>query len=74
MRRLRFSDHRTWTVNKLAEKYGCSEAFVRLAAKNETAGREHQERNEEARKRWGRSKREAREDRERRKEGWGMAV
>lgn len=71
IRRLRSEDPDTWTRVKLAEKFGCSQFFVGLIAKNpekaERVAREH----EEMRQKWGQRRREAREDRARRKVLWG---
>jgi hypothetical protein len=71
MRQLRASDPEMWTRVRLAERFGCSQFFVGLVAKNEgKAGRVERE-HERARKRWGGRKRIAREDRGRRKGLWG---
>ncbi|KIW07740.1 uncharacterized protein PV09_01670 [Verruconis gallopava] len=71
MQELRRKDHKTWTIRRLSEKYGCSTLFVRIAAKNWQAGKEHVERLEAAKARWGRKRALARQDRRRRKELWG---
>ncbi|KAL1310713.1 hypothetical protein AAFC00_000970 [Neodothiora populina] len=70
IRRLRTSDPRTWTRVKLAEKFGCSQFFVSLCASAPEVAEERKRELEEIKKRWGRSKTEAREDRLRRKELW----
>lgn len=71
MRRLRREDPDKWTRVRLAEKFGCSQFFVGMVVKApekaERVGAEH----ERARARWGNRRRMAREDRSRRKEGWG---
>lgn len=71
MRALRAQDPDKWTRARLAEKFGCSQFFVGMVAKApekaEKVAREH----EDARARWGRIRREAREDRGRRKALWG---
>jgi hypothetical protein len=71
MQMLRQQDPETWTRVKLAEKYGCSQFFVGMVAghggKAERVEREH----EESRRKWGSRRREAREDRGRRKALWG---
>ena len=71
IRRLRASDPDQWTRIRLAEKFGCSQFFVGMVAKAsekaERVSREH-ERN---RRKWGSTRRLAREDRERRKVLWG---
>ncbi|GAM82677.1 hypothetical protein ANO11243_006590 [Dothideomycetidae sp. 11243] len=74
MRRLRSADHREWTVKKLALRFDCAEAFVRLAAPSPAAKEEQDAKILGVKSRWGRSKREAREDRSRRKELWGVGL
>ena len=71
MRRLRETDPKTWTLNRLAEKFGCSWFFARLVAKNDQAGREHSEQLEQVKAKWGRGRRLARMDRDKRKALWG---
>ncbi|KAM5352662.1 hypothetical protein ACJ41O_005384 [Fusarium nematophilum] len=67
MKRLRAEDPVTWSVNNLAEKFGCSTVFVKMAApapvehlKNLKAKQERRE------ARWGTIRANAREDRKRR--------
>ncbi|KAH6633679.1 mitochondrial ribosomal protein subunit L20-domain-containing protein [Boeremia exigua] len=71
IRRLRLGDPEKWTRVKLAERFGCSQFFVGMLVKvPEKAARiegEHQA----AREKWGRRRREAREEREKRKVLWG---
>ncbi|KAF2450051.1 hypothetical protein P171DRAFT_405757 [Karstenula rhodostoma CBS 690.94] len=71
IQRLRAEDPDRWTRVRLAEKFGCSQFFVGMVAKNgvkaEKVAREH----DRARGRWGEMRREARHERERRKELWG---
>lgn len=71
IQRLRAEDPVRWTRVRLAEKFGCSQFFVGLVAKNEAkaeqVGREH----DKARNKWGERRREARHERQRRKELWG---
>jgi hypothetical protein len=71
MQKLRRQDPSAWTIDRLAEWYGCSTLFVRICAKNWEAGKAHAERMEAIRARWGRKRALAREDRRRRKELWG---
>lgn len=59
---------------KLAEKFGCSQFFVGLVAKNEGKAERVERQHQEARGKWGVRRREAREDRGRRKELWGRDV
>lgn len=71
IRRLRLGDPDKWTRVKLAEKFGCSQFFVGMVVKvPEKAARVSQE-HEAAREKWGKRRREAREERERRKVLWG---
>jgi hypothetical protein len=72
MQALRQEDSKTWTIDKLAEKYGCSTLFVRICAKNREAGKAHYERIEAVKARWGRKRMLARQDRRRRKDLWGQ--
>lgn len=74
MRGLRESDPRAWTVAKLAEKFQCSSFFVALCTKSPTVQREREEQDAAVRARWGRGKREAREDRQTRKDLWGRVA
>jgi Mitochondrial ribosomal protein subunit L20 len=72
MKKLRDEDPRHWTQARLATKFNCSQFFVRLVAKNEEAGAEHEKRLEEVKKKWGPGRRQARLERTRRKELWGQ--
>lgn len=74
IRRLRAKDPVRWTRVRLAEKFECSQFFVGMVAKNETKAEKVREEHQEARERWGSRKRQAREDRERRKGLWGREV
>lgn len=71
IRKLRLGDPEKWTRVKLAEKFGCSQFFVgmvvKVPEKAERVAAEHQA----AREKWGKRRREAREERERRKVLWG---
>ncbi|KAF2403793.1 hypothetical protein EJ06DRAFT_527393 [Trichodelitschia bisporula] len=71
IRSLRLSDPKQWTRNKLAEKFGCSEFFVSLIAKNKEAGLEAREKEDAIIAKWGPRRRQARLERRRRKELWG---
>ncbi|KAF1919070.1 mitochondrial ribosomal protein subunit L20-domain-containing protein [Ampelomyces quisqualis] len=71
MRRLRTQDPWKWTRVKLAEKFGCSQFFVGMCVQAREKARSVEQGHAEKRGRWGRKKREAREDRGRRKEAWG---
>lgn len=55
----------------LAQKFGCSQFFVGMVAKNEGRAAEVEREHQKARERWGERRRGAREDRARRKELWG---
>ncbi|KAF2875625.1 mitochondrial ribosomal protein subunit L20-domain-containing protein [Massariosphaeria phaeospora] len=71
MRRLRAANPRVWTRVRLAERFGCSQFFVGMVAKNEGVAEKRRMEDEKVRVGWGRRRREAREDRGRRREGWG---
>ena len=71
IRRLRAEDPRLWTRVRLAEKFGCSTFFVGLCASAPQIADERKKELEEIKKRWGRAKKEAREDRQTRKQLWG---
>lgn len=74
MRRLRQDDPYTWTRNKLAERFNCSPLLVMMVAKNHEKGKVHERMMEEVKSKWGRWKREAREDRQRRRDSWGREI
>ncbi len=71
IRRLRASDPDKWTRVKLADKFGCSQFFVGLIAKAPEKAEKVSKEHERMRKRWGATRRMAREDRDRRKVLWG---
>ncbi|KAI4920720.1 uncharacterized protein J4E92_008364 [Alternaria infectoria] len=71
IRRLRSADPDTWTRVKLADKFGCSQFFVGMVAKNEKKAERVEKEHEAMRRKWGTRRREAREDRGRRKVLWG---
>ena len=60
-----------WTRVRLAEKFGCSQFFVGMVAKNEGKAEWVEKEHERARNKWGERRREARHEKERRKEMWG---
>ncbi len=72
IRRLRKEDPGLWTREKLAKKFDCSNFFIAIVCE---ASKEHKESQlrvlETVKSRWGRRRREAREDRTRRRESWG---
>lgn len=71
IQRLRAEDPVRWTRVRLAEKFGCSQFFVGMVAKNEGKAEKVAREHEKARNKWGERRREARHERERRKELWG---
>lgn len=71
IRSLRSSDPDWWTRERLAEKFGCSQLFVGLVCKAPEKAKAVERQHQEARERWGRRRREAKEDRYRRRETWG---
>ncbi|KAF2686106.1 hypothetical protein K458DRAFT_416443 [Lentithecium fluviatile CBS 122367] len=71
IQRLRREDANRWTRVRLAEKFGCSQFFVGLVAKNEAKAERVRESHEKARERWGAGRRMAREERGRRRVLWG---
>ena len=71
IRRLRAEDPRTWTRVRLAEKFECSQFFVSLCCCAPEIKAEQDRELSEIKKRWGRRKTEAREDRQTRKALWG---
>lgn len=72
MRELRKADPTQWTVNRLAKKFDCSPVFAMFV----TEGLAKEKGDQQAlvtqivKSRWGKKRREAREDRELRKERW----
>jgi hypothetical protein len=71
IRRLRKEDPRVWTRVKLAEKFECSQFFVSLCCSAPEIKEKRERELAAVKEKWGRRKREAREDRQVRKEGWG---
>ncbi|KAF4983243.1 hypothetical protein FDECE_17342 [Fusarium decemcellulare] len=67
MKRLRAEDPVKWSVNELAEKFGCSTIFVKMAAPAPASHLKNLEAKKERREaRWGAIRTQAREDRKRR--------
>lgn len=56
---------------KLAEKFGCSQFFVGMVVQARQKAAKVEKEHEAMRKKWGQHRREAKEDRARRKETWG---
>ncbi|KAF2718768.1 hypothetical protein K431DRAFT_287371 [Polychaeton citri CBS 116435] len=74
IKRLRAEDPRQWTRVRLAEKFQCSQFFVSLCCCAPQIKAERERDLEEIKKRWGRRKTEAREDRQIRKAQWGSEI
>ena len=74
IRRLRAEDPRQWTRVRLAEKFECSQFFVSLCCSAPQIKDERNAELEKIKEKWGRTKTEAREDRQTRKQSWGKAV
>ncbi|KAL8823402.1 MAG: hypothetical protein Q9191_005887 [Dirinaria sp. TL-2023a] len=72
IRRLRTQDPNKWTQNKLAKQFECAPFFIGMVCR---APKERVERQkaalEQVKEKWGRKRREAREDRQKRRELWG---
>ncbi|KAH3908284.1 hypothetical protein HBI56_228280 [Parastagonospora nodorum] len=71
IKRLRTSDPYKWTRVKLAEKFGCSQFFVGMVVQARQKAATVEKEHAAMRKKWGERRREAKEDRVRRKEMWG---
>ena len=71
IRRLRAEDPRTWTRVKLAEQFECSQFFVSLCCCAPEIKEERERELAEVKRKWGRRKTEAREERKVRKGLWG---
>jgi hypothetical protein len=71
MRKLRAQDPKLWTRVKLAEKFECSQFFVSLCCSAPEIKEQRDKELEQIKRRWGRKKTEAREDRQTRKALWG---
>ncbi|KAF2742757.1 hypothetical protein M011DRAFT_411860 [Sporormia fimetaria CBS 119925] len=74
IRRLREEDPEVWTREKLAERFGCSQFFVGMVAKNAMKAERVEGVHAGMRERWGSRRRMAREDRVRRRGLWGRDV
>ena len=73
IRRLRLEDPNKWTRKTLSEKFGCSQFFVGMIAEaSEEKKAKETAKLEEVKDRWGKRRRNAREDRGRRRELWAM--
>ena len=72
IRRLRTEDPNKWTQNKLAEKFQCSQFFIGMVSKAPKERLEWAQRElGKVKARWGQKRRQAREDRQKRRELWG---
>ncbi|KAL8833388.1 MAG: hypothetical protein Q9170_004298 [Blastenia crenularia] len=68
IRRLRQEDPATWTRNKLARKFDCSDLFVAMICEASPERKAQQQKGlDEIRARWGNRRRHAREDRQKRR-------
>ncbi|EXJ89794.1 hypothetical protein A1O3_02861 [Capronia epimyces CBS 606.96] len=72
MRELRKTDPTQWTVNRLAKKFDCSPVFAIFVTEGLAKEKGEQQKlvTKIVKSRWGTKRREAREDRELRKERW----
>lgn len=71
IQRLRAEDPDRWTRVRLAEKFGCSQFFVGMIAKNKEKAERVAKEDERNRARWGERRRDAQVQRDRRKALWG---
>jgi hypothetical protein len=71
IRKLRAEDPKVWTRVRLAEKFECSQFFVSLCCSSPEIKEQRDKELEEIKRKWGRKKTEAREDRQTRKALWG---
>ena len=71
IRKLRAEDPKMWTRVRLAEKFECSQFFVSLCCSSPEIKEQRDKELEEIKRKWGRKKTEAREDRQTRKALWG---
>lgn len=71
IRSLRLGDPDKWTRVKLAEKFGCSQFFVGMLVKAPEKAERVAKEHEAQREKWGKRRKMAREERERRKVLWG---
>ncbi|KAI1609282.1 mitochondrial ribosomal protein subunit L20-domain-containing protein [Exophiala viscosa] len=72
MKQLRKDDPMQWSVNHLAKKFDCSPIFAMYATEGLAPEKQEQQKlvTEVVKSRWGKKRREAREDRALRKERW----
>ncbi|KAI9671888.1 MAG: hypothetical protein M1817_003433 [Caeruleum heppii] len=74
IRRLRREDPMLWSRERLAKKFNCSSLFVGIVCEATKERKEEQRQLlETVKSRWGRKRRNAREDRVRRRENWGRS-
>ena len=71
IRALREKDPIHWSRRRLAKKFDCSDFFIGTVCRNPIAEKRHWTQFNEARDKMSRGRREAREDRQRRKQLWG---
>jgi len=72
IRRLRTEDPNRWTMNKLADKFQCSQFFIGMVAKAPKERIELAKKDlETVQRKWGQRRTHAREDRQKRRELWG---
>lgn len=72
IRRLRTEDPNKWTMNKLADRFQCSQFFIGMVAKAPQGRIELAKKDLEAvKQKWGLRRTRAREDRQKRRELWG---
>lgn len=72
MRALRSSNEWEWTRKRLAEKFGCTEFFVGMCVQASETRREWAQVGlERVKERWGDRRKGARDERVKRREGWG---
>lgn len=72
IRRLRTEDPNKWTMNKLADRFQCSQFFIGMVAKAPKGRIELAKKDLEAvKQKWGQRRTRAREDRQKRRELWG---
>ncbi|KAL9638982.1 MAG: hypothetical protein Q9164_001216 [Protoblastenia rupestris] len=73
IRKLRTEDPWVWTRKKLAEKFECSQFFIGIVAEAPAKKKDTERAKlDDVKERWGRRRRDAREDRAKRRELWGM--
>lgn len=72
MRELRKTDPMQWSVKQLSKKFDCSPIFAMYVTEGLASGKQEQQKlvTQIVKSRWGKKRREAREDRDLRKERW----